>query len=244
MMMFRIVNTAIQTLLGANAQGKFRVIGYQGQGQDASEVKSNSRVVQTFYSTGDFSKQGGRYTGPTQHDMTFNISLTASAASTVDLNTINNPNATPSQIATALTAMQEGAYRADVMIDELMELVYQILMDALNVDLGLPKGTVSNRWIGTLKKDEPQPMGSLVILTGVVTFDVRCVEQVLGDVPVPLQSILTTLETIAGDLGAAEVIPTTVSEINIGQITSLAPDGIYAIKVVNGQPVLEIINAV
>jgi len=180
MMNFRVVNKAITCLLGKSAAGRFRVVGFQGQGQDASEIRNNKRLAQSYFSSGQFPKSSGRFTGATQHEMTFTIGLSVTSSAKANLNAINNVNATPSQIASALGQLQEGAAEADILMDELFEMVYQILMDGRNVDLGLPVGTISSRWINQLQKDEPQPQGDLVVLTGSVQYTCQTVEAVTG----------------------------------------------------------------
>lgn len=198
MMNFRTVNQAIIDTLGAAAAGRFQVVGYQRQVKSAQEVKDNSRMVQSFYAAGDFPKSAGRQTGPVQHNMTFSIGLTVSAPARVNLSAINDPNATAGQIATALAALQEGADAADILFDELAEIVYQILMDGRNFDLGLSKGTLSKRWINSIRKNQPAPEGALVVLTGTVEYSCNTVEDTPGDTGTA-GGIISTVVDIDGD---------------------------------------------
>lgn len=181
MMNFRTVTTAIQTILGNAAAGRFRVVGYEGQGQAGSEVLNSNRSVQVFYNQGDFSKSSGRQTGSTQHAMAFEIGLSVSAKARLNLAVINNPASTAGQIASAMSAMQEASYVANNSFDELADIVYQILMDGRNFDLGLSVGTMSNRWIDSIKKDNVLPQGELVVLTGAIMYSCNTVEEVVGD---------------------------------------------------------------
>jgi hypothetical protein len=185
MMSFRTVNQALIDTLGAAAAGRYQVVGYRRQGKSASEVKGNSRMVQVYYSGGDFSRSGGRQTGATQHAPTVTIGLSVSSPAKVNLSLINSEAATQGQRVIALAALQEAAYLADGLWDELAEIVYQVLMDARNIDLGLSRGTMSNRWVESIKKDSPEPNGELVMLTGVMTYAYNCVEDVVGDTGVP-----------------------------------------------------------
>lgn len=200
MMNFRIIQQAIVSILGAAAAGRFQTIGYQRQTKGASEVRGSNRMVQCFFSEGAFPKTAGRMTGPTQHNMTFSIGLTVSAPATADLTTINNPASTSAQISAALLAMQEASSLADESFDELAEIVYQILMDGLNLDLGLSKGGVSNRWVTAIRKDAPAPQGSLVVLTGSVEYTCNAAEQVTGDTGVACEIISTQLDIIDDDV--------------------------------------------
>jgi hypothetical protein len=138
-------------------------------------------MVQSFFKEGEFSKSSGSMRGPNQHDMTFGIGLTVNAPSRCNLAVINAPASTAAQVAIAMEAMQDAAYVADELMDELFDIVYQVLMDARNVDLGLAKGIVANRWVGSLQKDSPLPSGELVTLTGEVLFTCRTSEAVLGE---------------------------------------------------------------
>lgn len=199
-MNFRVVNQAIIDTLGLSANGLFRMTGYKGQGKSAEEVKGNLRQVQVYYADGDFPKSSGRQTGPTQHNMTFGIGLTVSAPATCSLSAINTPGATSGAIATALAAMSDASHNADILIDELYELVYQILMDGRNLDLNLPVGTISNRWVTKLQKDDPNTKGDLVVLTGVVTYTCNTVESPAGATGTIANSVSTVVDIIGDDI--------------------------------------------
>lgn len=194
MMNFRIIKQAIVDVLGAAAANRFQVIGFQRQTKDAEEVKGNNRLIQVWYSGGDFSRSSGRQTGPSQHKSSFKIGLTVSAPANVNLSAINSPSASPAQIAAALAGLQESAYEVDTQYDELLGIVYQILMDGRNFDLQLEKGMVSSRWIDSMRKDDPQPNGSLVVLTGIINYSCNTVEEVVGDTGVACKVISTVVD--------------------------------------------------
>lgn len=193
-MAYRVVTAALINILGFYVPEGISVIGYRRQ------VKSSEtrRTIQVFYSSGDFPKSAGRQTGPAQHNMTFSIGLTVSAPAKVDLSVINNPSSTPAQISAALLALQEGAAVADNLFDELAEIVYQILMDGNNFDLGLPVGSVSKRWVENMRKDTPAPEGALVVLTGVVQYSCNAAEDILGAIGTA-GGIISTVVDIDGD---------------------------------------------
>lgn len=189
MMNFRTINSAIIGILGAAAAGRFTVVGY------ARQVKhAGGPLVQSYYKMGKFPKSSGRRTASKQHDMTFSIGLTVSSPAKADLAAINNPNATPVQIAAALNGVQEAAAVADFTFDELADTVFQILLDARNQDLGQAIGVISNLWINSIEKNEPEPAGSLVVLTGVIELECSTVETVVGDEGVASESISTVLD--------------------------------------------------
>ena len=181
-MAFRIIkDSLVKKVLGPAERGRFRTIGYQRQGKAAEEVAGLSRTVQAFWSSGEFPKGSGRNSGPTQHDITYRLEMTVSESTRVDLSVISSTTATAEQIALALSEFQEASALADDSFDELAEILYQIVMDARNIDMGLPKGVLSNRWVPRISKDEPLPRGEFVVLTGSMVLTCQAAEQVPGD---------------------------------------------------------------
>ena len=181
-MRFRTVKDSIvNNVLGPAEAGRFVTVGFQRQSTSADEVLDTSRIVQVYFSEGDFGKPQGRRAGPTQHDITYHIELTVSKAAEGDLSIINSPTATQGQISAAILAFQEAADLADQSIDELIDIVYQILMDARSIDLGMVAGEVSNRWVTDIKKNQPVPQGEYVILTASMALTCRVAEDVTGE---------------------------------------------------------------
>jgi len=191
-MNFITIKNSITNILGLAESGRYRTVGFQRQTRAAEEVKGNNRQVTVFFSRGDFPKSSGRNTGPVQHDITYRIELIVSSAAKMDLSIINNPSSTPEQKAVALAAAHEAAALADELMDELWSIIYQILMDGRNVDMGLSVGTVANRWIDSFQKDEPRTRGKFVVLTGIGILTLRTGEQVSGDTGAPGANIINT----------------------------------------------------
>ena len=177
MMNFRIIKAAIEQILFDNSQDCFSVVGYQKQVASVEESLDEKRTVQVYYSSGDFK---GRQTGPTYHDITYRIDLTVAKSSAGDLATVNSAGSGTPEKAEALADFQTGAARCDESFDELVELVYQILMDGNNLDLGQDVGVVANRWLDQVQKDQPLPRGEYVLLTGSLFFKLRTTEQISG----------------------------------------------------------------
>lgn len=217
MMRYRIVNQAIIDTLGAAATGRFRVLGYRGQGKDAVELRGNKRSVQVVFQSSDFTKGSSGLLGPATHDMTFLLILTVSAPAKVNLNVINAPNATPEQISIALAGMQDAAYEADAAMDELFEMAYQIVMDARNLWMGLERGEMSDRWVEKFEKDEPLPQGMLVTLTARMVFTCKVSEDIVGDIPVPADRVIDLgLDLSEGDfLVKAGILSATRIELGV-----------------------------
>jgi len=199
-MNFEIVKASIvNNILGPAEAGRFQTVGFQRQSKNADEVEGDLRMVQVYFSRGDFPKRAGRNTGPVQHDAVYRVELTVSKAAEGDLATLDNPSSTAPQLAAALAAFSEAADLADASLDELAGIVYQILMDGLNYDLGVTKYTVSNRWVDNIQKDDPTPRGGLVVLTGSMNLSCRMAEDITGDVGVEVPGIYDTELDIDGD---------------------------------------------
>lgn len=195
MMKYReIKESIINNVLGPQQTDKFRVIGYQDHGRAAEEVLNNNRLVQVYYREGDFDKKGGRLTGSTQHDMSFSIEMTVSASAKGDIRALKDPNATPEILAAALDSFATATEIADNLMDELIEIIYQILMDARNYKLGMEKGIVANRWISNASKSDPVDRGEHVVLMAQMRLTCRAAEQVKGILPNDLQFIDTSIE--------------------------------------------------
>jgi hypothetical protein len=181
MMLFREIKDQIISILGSNANDRFRVIGYQKQTKNADEVLGLLRTAQVYFFSGQFPKGKSGITGPVQHEATFRIELTAAAAAVGDLETIKSAVTTAQQKANKLLAFQSAAERCDCSLDELFEIIYQILMDGRNLNVGMPAGQVSNRWINRIEKDDIEDKGELITLTGSMDFSLNTEELILGD---------------------------------------------------------------
>lgn len=179
-MKFRTIKSELVSLLGLEAAGAFRVIGYQSQAQSAEEVKGNNRLVQVFFERGNFNKAKSAFNSDVGFAPNYRIYFTVSQPAKVDLATLNSETSTPAEKQTVLANLHEAADLVDQSMDELFELVYQILMDARNQDLGLGAAVMGDRWISELAKDEPIERGDLVVLTGSAFYSCSIDESITG----------------------------------------------------------------
>lgn len=206
MMEYRTAKNALVTMLGDQANGRFRVIGYQRQSKGADELTNFNRLVQVHYTDGDFPKSAGRRVSAKTHDANFDIDLSASAAAQCDLSVLESDTSTPQQKAAALLAVREAAEIADNSIDELIDAVWNILNDARNQNLGLPIGDIASRWTPKIQKDTMLERGDLVVKTAKIQYTCRLSETCLGDIGViPASSIIDT-EIPVNDTSGAGVI--------------------------------------
>ena len=183
MMNFRTLKANLICILGDAEFGRYRTVGYQHQGSGAEEFTGLKRRVQVVVGSGDFPKSKSGMSSYTQHDLDFGIELTVSSNSVGDLSVLNDENATESELLTALDRFQDASEIADNSFDELVEIVYQILMDGNNIYIGttgLPH-IVSSRWSGGWSKDKPMNFGKQVVITGTIQFTCQTEEEITGD---------------------------------------------------------------
>jgi hypothetical protein len=181
-MTFRTIKSNLVTILGDAAASRYRVAGYRQQGSGASEFAGTKRRVQVVYSDGDFPKGKAGLASSTQHEIDFGIELTVSAKAKGNLSAAIDPSATDEQRSTAIGNFQDASEVADESLDELFDIIYQILMDGTNIDIGTSKPyPVSSRWVGRMSKDEPLNSGEYVAIRGVIQFTCQAVETITGD---------------------------------------------------------------
>jgi len=210
-MMFRTARDAARDLLSASAAGRFTVIGAK-RSTSAEEVKGVLRTVQVYYSSGDFPKKSGGNYG-VAHDVTLKIELVAAAAAVGNLAPLQSPDSTAQDFADALATFQDASTTADNSIDELADIVYQILMDGRNMDLGLDEGSVANRWISGIVKTEPSTRGEYVMLGSTMNLTFRVSESLDGDAGVDADDygVTTEIETNVPGSDAADAAPSVAS---------------------------------
>lgn len=198
-MNFRKVKISIENILKKAENDRYVTVGFQRQSKSAIETLDKSRLVQVYYSSGEFDKSAGRLNGPVQHDVTFNIDFTVTKAAEGDMSAITNPLATQQEIIDALANFSESSQLVDESVDELINIVYQVLMDAENVDLGMDVGIVSNRWLPRVQKNNPLSQGEYVTITASLQLTCRMVEIVEGDTGIPGGKVHDVTVDIEGD---------------------------------------------
>lgn len=196
-MKFRTVKSSLVNLLEAEAAGRFRTFASQTQGKSAADFSGTNRTVRVFYSNGDFDKNRS-VRGPYGHDLTFDLEFIVAENALVDLTVLNDPNATPAQKMSALAAKANASDLADDSWDEFADIIFQIIMDARNIDLGLADYTVSSRWVTNIQKNDIEPVGEYVVLTGKMVLTAHVEEIVSGETPVAGDKIVGTV-TIKDD---------------------------------------------
>ena len=194
-MMFREVKTAIAELLQAQAAGRFRVVGRQVQSKASDELQGNDRLVQVYFSEGQFPRNAARMRGPKTFDITIDIDMSASAAATGDVTVLESNTATHQQKAVAIAALRDASDVADQKIDEMVDAVYQIMMDARNESIGFPTGEIASRWIERIQKDTLLERGDLVVKTASMKYTCRIQEIVSGSIGNEPDTVIIDSET-------------------------------------------------
>jgi len=201
-MKFRTAKTALITILGTAAAGRYTVEGYEGQSLSADQVLNSLRRVTVYYANGEFGEGTGWIQGPFPHDVKLRVEFLLAADARADLTVLDNPAATALQRQAALAASLEAAERADLLADELIDILWNILMDPRNIDLGLTVGTIANRRVPSIRKDTAQRQGELVILSGSLDYTFAVTEVPTGETGVAGAAIDLT-QTQTADISGA-----------------------------------------
>ena len=179
-MMFRTIKAAIQTILANEAGGRYQVIGHQRQEKSGEEFLGVNRLVEIYFRESDFPKNKSRNNGPSNSDIKIAVELTVSAMAEGDLSVLLDENSTPAQIQPALLAIKEASAAADDSFDELAELIYQILCDGQYIEFNLTPGSVQNKHLNAIRKDQPNERGGVVTLTGIIEVMCSACEEKIG----------------------------------------------------------------
>lgn len=194
-------NSVINKVLTPNAGSNFRVQSGQIPGLSAEEILNSARLVSVHTSSLDFT---GRETGPVQNSGVIYLDLFVSADAKADLTVLQNEAATPEQRAAALAGRQSAAYRADISMNTLIGLVWNIVMSARYDQLALDEAVgafpvdteiingspkqikIAERKLTRVDKDQIVEMGEFVVLTARMTLTYKVSEQVSGLTPVTM----------------------------------------------------------
>lgn len=184
MMNFRTIKTNIITLLAAAAAGRYDTLQAPRQKQGSEDINRLKKVI-VYLSTDDFLSNKGTTNGELQSSPTYKILLQVSANSTYA------DGADPSSLV-------DAEILADNQIDELIEIVFQIIMDARNMDLGMAIGQVNNRYIKNVTKGDPARDGDTVTVVASMDLSLNTPEDVLGETGTVGTTVKSSLD-ISGD---------------------------------------------
>lgn len=191
-MKFQEVKSNIVSILSAAEAGRYITVGSQKQSKGATENENLPRVV-VFLQSDSFPKSSSNYQVNKQSEADFVIEFTVIEFTEVDLSVLNNPAATPAQLSAALSAAKVASDRADDAMDQVFSDVWNVIMDALNYDLGLPVGEVTDRFIDSFQKGDVLKEGQYVALSAQCRLTCNINEEVNGDTGTPIVSNDTTI---------------------------------------------------
>lgn len=214
-MKFETARDNLITLLGDNANGNFNVIGYPPSSIEASEIEGSNNTVFVYYKEGTFDQSASSRTSQWAHDCLFRIELLCSSASSGDLATLNNPNATPAQLTIAIANLQLAEYKVNLLFDTLVSNVFDILSDAQYSDLDGDDNSVGNLWITKVTKSDIPPenrlQGEYLYLPGVMLLECTLSEEPSGDEDAtPLVQVESTIQIT---LDEEEEDPTSLAKV-------------------------------
>lgn len=187
-MAFEVLQQSIidNVLVPAEA-GRFVTVGYQRQRESADVINGN-RQVTVYYSEGEFPKGPGQAYGDVMHDVVFTVELAVASPAKMDISILEDENSTANERAAALRKLSEAGMVADNEMNDLIKIVYQILMDNRNEQMGMspPEDRpnlklVSSRWVDQIRKDNPNSDGEYLMLTGSMRLSCRIEETVTGE---------------------------------------------------------------
>ena len=180
-MKFEGVRNSLETLLlNGSTAGDYRVIGYQKTAEDAENGIGDKRFVTCYYSNGDFPKSSGvEAGGPIDHDMSFQVELTVTQPAKGDASSLTSAS-TAAQRLSALTGFKDACRLADRELDDFYSVIWNLIMDSRNRDLGYSEN-LGSRWIGSFQKGEPIDMQKFVTISGVLSLTAMIDEIPAGD---------------------------------------------------------------
>jgi len=182
---------SIEELLDQHANGRYNVVSPQNRKSDAEDI-FKCPTVTVYYAEGSFDKSKSSVNSPYHHDTSFNIHVLAGAKVKINLAVLNNPAATPEQLAEALASAGNASMEVDAKIDDLLSALYDIIMRPQNRSLGTDYN--ANRWVGKISKRNPEPIGAIVTGVATITLSAQCSEEVSGEEGIPGNTIDTIVE--------------------------------------------------
>lgn len=180
-MNYQSVQTALVTILGAAEASRYRTLGYRDEPIGQSEIDGISKLVSVYYTQGSFPLGSSGRHGPVTHKSIFNIELKLSQKASVDIATLEDSGSTAGERATALAGLQDAKDLANTNLDAFINIIFGVLMDSRNADLGLSKSIFWNRWISEIKKEDPMYFGNSVISSAILIYECEVEETFVGD---------------------------------------------------------------
>ncbi|NIA28335.1 MAG: hypothetical protein GWP06_00305 [Actinobacteria bacterium] len=172
-------NTAV-ALMAAQAAGRFGVEGHQTQKQSAQSLIDNA-LVRCWIDSADVDFSRSARNGPKEHELRVGVRFQVAQPAKADIETLEDEASTDLQRATALSNLTTPTLETTTALYAAWSAVFEILDDARNLTLGLPKGSISDKAYSQFKQDEFPTRGGPGILTATSFLEFRVKEAQLGD---------------------------------------------------------------
>ena len=173
---------SIEKLLDGHTNGRYLVNNPQRRKTDAESIFLMPQVT-VFYAAGDFNKSKSSVNGPYHQDASFNIHVSAGTKTKVNLAVLRDLASTPEQLASAIAETDNAMMLLDEKIDDLLSLLFDIIMRPENRNLGADY--ITNRWVSRISKHDPEPMGAIITGAATITLTAQCSEEVTSEEGVP-----------------------------------------------------------
>jgi len=189
-MAFQIIRDSVMdNILIPGEQDQFRTVGHPLPLEGSEALLKNKRAVAFYYAEGDLT--GGQEYEP-YHDMIFYLELMVAANAQADLKVLEKefPEALQNEAySIALSNMQAAEYLADRLMDDLIAIVYQLVMKAENDELAIDRiepssgVRVHNRLITKIEKFPPESPGEQTVMKALLTLKCQAEEDIEGEEP-------------------------------------------------------------
>lgn len=196
---FQLAIAQLKKFIADGANGNYRVIGFGKQAKNTAGFEG-IKQVQVFHAGGSFDRSTGKVTGEQTYVCSAVCRLTVAEPATCDLSVIDDPDSTNEERIQALIENSEAEERADLAIDDLFGMLFDLIMGGDGRDFGTVTNTIqiSDRFGEDFKKELPQKVGSLVTINGYFTITFRVLEIPQGETPKNLESILGSVDLQSG----------------------------------------------
>jgi hypothetical protein len=195
MMQAFLVRRSLVELLRDNAAGRYNVRSPQRRKDDAGDILKMPQVV-VRYRRGNIDEHSSSVNGPYQHEATIAITILCGAVAEADLDGIENPDATPDELAAIMANITDPDEAADEKAEEIISLIFDIIMRPQNRTLGMEDS--AGRWIPDIQKYDPMDTGEIVIVPATITLTYQTTEYTTSEVGVPgtmIDSVLGVPDT-------------------------------------------------
>jgi hypothetical protein len=185
------IKEALDALLSAGADGLYQVITLKSRIADAKAIFEQP-IVTLRYTGGQFDKHSSNVNSPYTHNATFAIDIITAAKATVNLEILNNPDATDAERSDALLTSSAATAIADGKAHNVIDRIFDLIMRPQNRKLGLTFDP--NRWTDSVKIDAPVKQGGIVIIPASITLSCTCSEPVTYETGTPATAVRSHIE--------------------------------------------------